>query len=124
MDRFFRGQPVEGTDVPDIGWFRPDGQEMTEADWEVSFAKALAVFLNGKAIRDLGPYGEHPSDDSFLVTLNAGFEPIEFALPGGRYGSLWSSSLSTGSNPQSISLPGGFSSRAEDHSLQVLTVVE
>jgi pullulanase/glycogen debranching enzyme len=39
--RFFTGRPVRqigSTGLPDISWFRPDGTEMTEADWDTGSA--------------------------------------------------------------------------------------
>ena len=42
----------EGTRLPDIAWFTPDAQEMTEEDWEAGFGKSVAVFLNGDGIPD------------------------------------------------------------------------
>ena len=50
--RFFEGRPIFGSDLSDIGWFRPDGAEMTPDDWNTGFAKSLGVFLNGDALPD------------------------------------------------------------------------
>src|SRR5205085_820020 len=33
----------------EMGWFRPDGQRMTDEDWESGFAKSVAVSLDGQA---------------------------------------------------------------------------
>ena len=46
--RLFQGRPIRGTGVSDIGWFKPDGEEMSDEDWESGFAKSLGVFLNGE----------------------------------------------------------------------------
>ena len=32
--RFFEERPIFGTELSDIGWFRPVGQEMTPDDWK------------------------------------------------------------------------------------------
>ena len=93
--RFFQGRPIRGQ-LSDIGWFRPDGEQMTDDDWTVGYAKSLGVFLNGDAIPDPGPRGEHVVDDSFFLLLNAYAEPLDFALPGGRWGQVWSEVLRTG----------------------------
>jgi glycogen operon protein len=81
--RFFRGRPLRGSGVADIGWFTPDGSPMSDEDWESGFAKALTVFLNGDAIPEPGPRGERIVDDSFFLLFNAHHEPIEFRLPDG-----------------------------------------
>ncbi|MEA3018608.1 MAG: isoamylase [Actinomycetota bacterium] len=90
--RFFEGRPMRGN--PDIGWFAPDGTEMSEDDWEKGFAKSLGVFLNGDAIPSVDPRGEPVRDDSFLVLLNAHYEPLDFVMPD-RYGQQWSIVLDT-----------------------------
>jgi hypothetical protein len=56
--RWFQGRPLHGKDVRDIAWFTPGGQEMSEEDWNVGFAKSLMVYLNGDAIPSRGPKGE------------------------------------------------------------------
>ncbi|MCP9943819.1 glycogen debranching protein GlgX [Streptomyces somaliensis] len=81
--RFFHGRPVEGThdDLSDIAWFTPGGREMTARDWQAAHAKALSVFLNGRAISEPGPRGERITDDSFLLMFNAGADDLDFAVP-------------------------------------------
>ena len=90
--RFFSGKPVgrhgDGGQ-PDIAWFAPDGSQMTEDDWESSFAKSIAVYLNGQGIPDLDVRGQRVTDDSFVLCFNAHYEPIEFALPPKEFGPAW-----------------------------------
>jgi glycogen operon protein len=96
--RFFQGRPILGHpgQLADIGWFRPDGGEMTDEDWSVGYAKSLGVFLNGDAISDPGPRGEQIADDSFYLILNAHYDELDFTLPGGRWGQLWTEVIRTG----------------------------
>ncbi len=77
--KWFQGQAIRG--VPDIGWFNPDGSEMTQEEWDIGYAKSVALFLNGNKIPSPGPQGQKISDDSFLIFFNAHWEIIEFALP-------------------------------------------
>ncbi|MCC5037298.1 glycogen debranching enzyme, partial [Streptomyces sp. WAC 00631] len=81
--RFFHGRPVEGThdELSDIAWFTPDGEEMTQRDWQAAHAKSLTVFLNGSAISEPGPRGERIRDDSFLLLFNAGDTALDFTVP-------------------------------------------
>ncbi|MFJ2739879.1 glycogen debranching protein GlgX [Streptomyces sp. NPDC087440] len=81
--RFFHGRPVRGTqdELSDIAWFTPEGEEMTQEDWEAAHAKALTVFLNGEAISEPGTRGERIADDSFLLMFNASAETLEFRVP-------------------------------------------
>jgi isoamylase len=85
--RFFKGTPVKG--AADITWLTPAGEEMTEADWRASYAKSVAVFLNGAAITEPDPRGDPVTDMKFLLMFNAGAEPITFTLPEPRLGSDW-----------------------------------
>jgi glycogen operon protein len=75
--------------VADIGWFAPDGTEMTEEDWESGFAKSVGVFLNGDAIPDPDLRGEKITDDSFLVFFNAHYEKLPFTIPNRDWGDRW-----------------------------------
>ena len=54
---------------------------MTEEDWRASYAKSVAVFLNGSAISEPDPRGDPVTDKKFLLLFNAGAEPITFTIP-------------------------------------------
>jgi isoamylase len=87
--RYFQGRPLHGAGVADIAWYRPDGVEMTDEDWQSGTAKSMAVFLNGDAISSPNPRGEPVVDDSFLVVFNAHHEDVDFALPGPENAQRW-----------------------------------
>ncbi|MBW0131096.1 glycogen debranching protein GlgX [Pseudonocardia oceani] len=94
--RFFAGRPIgprqragAGAALPDIAWFTPSGEEMTEQDWDSGFGKCVTVFLNGEGIFDVDARGERVVDDSFVIALNAHYEDIDVVLPGSAYGSRW-----------------------------------
>jgi glycogen operon protein len=93
--KFFKGRPLHGSGVSDIGWFNPDGAEMTEQQWNEGFAKSIGIFLNGDEIPDPGPHGERITDDSFLILFNAHSEPVPFILPVGKWGDEWSVVIDT-----------------------------
>ncbi len=93
--RWFQGQQIKGMGVEDIGWFLPDGSEMTEEHWNQDFAKSMAVFLNGQGIRSVGPKGEQIIDDSFYIIFNAHHEPLDFILPSRKYGTHWTKVIDT-----------------------------
>jgi isoamylase len=84
--RWFEGRPLHGQGVQDIVWFTPAGDEMSEENWKVGFAKSLMVYLNGAGIPNRGPRGEAIVDDSFLLCFNAHHEPMRFTLPSGSFG--------------------------------------
>ncbi len=96
--RFFHGRPVRrghGEPVPDLDWLTPEGDSMTDEDWDVGYAKSLAVYLNGHGIREMDERGEYVKDDHFYLAFNAHHEPIEFTLPGDDYCRQWTLVLDT-----------------------------
>jgi glycogen operon protein len=68
---------------------------MTSDDWEVAFARALGVFLNGEGIASPGPRGETVVDDSYYLLFNAGFKPVDFTMPMGLRHEGWRRVLDT-----------------------------
>jgi glycogen operon protein len=86
--RWFQGRAVRGDGVADIGWFRPDGDPMSQDDWEKGFAKSLAVALNGRAL-GVNARGEPVVDDTYVLLFNAHYEPIDFVLPPPEWGQRW-----------------------------------
>ncbi len=100
--RFFRGKPIRGvrSRLGDIPWFTPAGEEMTDEDWDVGFAKSLTVFLNGDAITEPDRRGQRISDDSFLLLLHASENDLDFVVPPAMYGQEWQRVFDT-------AIPGG-----------------
>jgi len=85
---FFQGKKLTGKGVKDIHWIKPDGKEMKVGEWKHSFARSLGMLLVGDAMEDVDEHGNRILDDSFLILLNAYWEPVEFILPrapGGRW---------------------------------------
>ncbi len=93
--RWFDGRPIHGDMVEDIGWYTPDGNAMSDEDWDVGYARSLMMFLNGQAIPTVGPRGEKYTDDSFLMMFNASPEPMTFVIPEGLGGEKWIVELDT-----------------------------
>ena len=79
--KWFQGRAIHGSNVSDIGWYNPDGGEMTEEQWNIDFAKAVSIFLNGEEIPASGERGERIIDDCFIIFFNAHYELIEFIIP-------------------------------------------
>jgi isoamylase len=89
--RWFHGRPIRGT--VDLAWFRPDGQEMSDEDWEAGFARAIGLYLNGDAIAEKDQRGQHIVDDSFVLLFNTG-DALEWTLPT-KWASSWKEVLRT-----------------------------
>ena len=86
--RFFRGHGP-GDEQGDLIWLTPAGEEMTDADWGASYAKSLAVFLNGDAISEPDPRGGKITDAKFLLLFNAHSNSLTFTLPEASYAAGW-----------------------------------
>jgi isoamylase len=93
--QFLHGTDEEGSGLPDVWWFRPDGRRMTKVDWDDGGARALGMFLNGEEITTPDVHGQRLVDDSFVLLFNAGHEDIEFTLPPVRFGAEWECELRT-----------------------------
>jgi isoamylase len=98
--RWFRGQPVESVGVEDIAWFLPEGNQMSEENWDTDFARSLGVYLNGLSLRANSPKGEKILDDSFYIIFNAHHDELPFILPPENYGNEWKVVLNTASNEE------------------------
>jgi isoamylase len=93
--QFFFGRRILGSEVKDVTLLRPDGREMSEADWSNSQARCLGLRLAGDAIPETDARGEPVRDDTFVVLLNAHHEPVEFVLPAHHRGVRWERVLDT-----------------------------
>jgi len=91
--RFFQGRPLRKLATEpaqaDIGWFRPDGRLMTDSDWGVGYAKSLGVLLNGSSLSVPDRHGRQVADSSFYLAFNAWDQPLQFRLPGPKWGGPW-----------------------------------
>jgi len=80
---FFEGRAVPGGDgCKDLAWFHPDGRELAERDWFDSSLRTIGMYLDGRGLRHRDARGKVIIDDSYLLVLHSGDEPIEFVLPG------------------------------------------
>jgi isoamylase len=80
--KFFQGRRIRGSESKDVMWFNPGGNEMSEEDWSLPFARCLGMMLSGDTIDVLNFQGEPIRDDTFLFLINAHYETISFLLPG------------------------------------------
>jgi len=93
---FFQGRPIHGGGVKDIVWFKPDGTEMTDDEWQHAHAHALGVYLSGAGITETDGRGRPVRDDDFLVLFSSHHESIDFLLPALGGETHWIGLLDTG----------------------------
>ena len=110
--KFFQGRRIRGSEIKDVMWFNPGGNEMSEKDWSLPFARCLGMLLSGDTIDVLGFQGEPIRDDTFLFLLNAHYETISFLLPG-QENIEWQLLLDTASESGFLAEPKGFPSGDE-----------
>ncbi|HEX7127969.1 MAG TPA: glycogen debranching protein GlgX [Thermodesulfobacteriota bacterium] len=108
--QFFFGRRIRGSEVKDLSWFRPDGREMTEADWNNPHTRCFGLRLAGDAIPEVDAMGERVVDDTLLILVNAHHEAVPFVLPAHRPGVEWEPILDTRvprGRPTAPTRPGG-----------------
>ncbi len=91
---FFDGRPVREGGAPDLAWLGPDGQPLTDEEWNAGWTKTLGMYLSG----DLHPVPGEPAptpDDSFLLLLHASDDDFDFTLPGQPFGSTYAVVIDT-----------------------------
>ena len=96
--RFFQGRSIRGTDIKDISWINPSGEEMTDEDW-AGYVRCFGVRLAGDLIGDVDERGEPIVGDTLLLLLNAHHEPVPFTLPKTRDEHNWEQLLDTAAEP-------------------------
>ena len=78
---FFQGRKIKGAEIKDIVWFKYDGREMTDQEWNQDFARSLGLLLSGDAVDEIDERGRNIKDENFAILLNAHHEEILFVLP-------------------------------------------
>ena len=97
---FFQGRSIRGSDIKDISFFEPAGDDMSDGAWNAGFVKCLGMRLAGDLIGDLDERGEPILGETLLLLFNAHHETIPFTLPETRAEHHWESLLDT-------TMPGG-----------------
>ncbi len=87
--KWFKDERLKGRHVKDIEWFLPEGNTMSEEDWNTATAKSVGVFLAGEGIHSRDNTGNLITDDSFYLMFNGSDDEVVFKLPGKEYGNPW-----------------------------------
>jgi glycogen operon protein len=120
--QFFKGRALRGSDIKDISFFNPSGNEMSDADWSTGYIKCMGVRLAGDLLDDENERGEPVVGETLLLLLNAHHEPLPFALPTTRTEHQWHRVLDTADESgQPMVFRGGESYTLQDRSLAVLS---
>jgi glycogen operon protein len=92
---FFRGRPIGAEGAKDLTWLRPDGREMTEADWRDGSRRVLGMLISGEAADETDDRGRPVKGDTMLLWLNGGFDAVACTAPALPDAGTWVSLLDT-----------------------------
>jgi glycogen operon protein len=122
--RFFQGRAIHGAEIKDLYWIKPDGNEMTDADWGGDHVRCICMALPGDQIEETGLQGERIVGDTFGILFNAHHDDITFRLGSRRRDVFWTCVFDTampGASPRSFAHMSDYPLRAR--SLVVLRAV-
>ena len=118
---FFQGRPIRGSEIKDITWFDPSGEEMTDEDWNAGFIRAFSVRLAGDAITELDIHGERLVGDSLALFFNAHHEPVQFKISTQPNTEQWEIVVDTANQiPAATSFTSGSQLAVQPRSLVIL----
>jgi glycogen operon protein len=119
-------EDIAGRHIQDLSWIRPDGQEMTEEEWNLGWIRCLGLQLSGKMLDHVDALGQRVHDKTFLICLNPHWESIDFYLPKTQEEKGWCLLLDTrtAEKPESLQFPAGEPYRLVPRSLAVFTEIE
>ncbi|CAB4931850.1 MAG: glycogen debranching protein GlgX [Actinobacteria bacterium] len=89
---FFRGKPVFEGGPKDLGWIDATGDEYNEREWHDPNLRTVGMYLSGYR-RERTPDGHPIDDESYLIYLNASFEPADVVLPAAPWGGSYEAVL-------------------------------
>jgi glycogen operon protein len=115
---FFRHLPDHPGGVKDLTWLRPDGNEMTEADWSDPTNHVLGMLILGEATDEIDERGRRLLGEAVLLLTNGGARSRPFTLPQLETPGAWVEVLNTSHPNPRLARQGKVSLVA--HSLMLL----
>jgi isoamylase len=91
--RWFHGRKIRG--IEDMAWFRPDGEEMSDEDWEAGYAQAVGVFVNGESIQTTDLFGDESSTTRSSCSSTRASSTSSGSCRQARWGGRWIIDLDT-----------------------------
>jgi isoamylase len=86
---FFDGDEPAAEHGKDVMWLRPDGKEMTEADWQNPESRALGMLIAGESTDETDERGRLLHGDTLLLVLNGGDTDLRFTVPTQEREGVW-----------------------------------
>jgi glycogen operon protein len=100
--KFFIGRAIRGSDIKDVTFLNPSGNEMSDQEWNAGFVKALGMRLAGDLMNEVDDRGEPIVGDTLLLLLNHHWEEIPFTLPQAKDAQVWETMIDTRDDEQPI----------------------
>jgi glycogen operon protein len=88
----------------DLTWLRPDGLEMTEADWKDDGGHVLGMLIRADAVGDIEKPGDQGGVGAILLLLNGGGRSKSFTLPSLDRPGAWTEMLDTSGSQAPVSV--------------------
>ena len=117
--KFFKGREIRGTEVRDVMWYRHDGREMTDDDWNNPVTASLGLFLGGWGVDDVNAEGDALVDDDFFLILNGSPNPLAFTLPPASTPGSWHLLVDTNDDHASAAIEPGAETQLASRALQL-----
>jgi glycogen operon protein len=100
--KFFIGRSIRGSEIKDVSFFGPSGNEMSDQEWTAPFVKCLGMRLAGDLMNEVDERGEPIVGDTLLLLLNHHWEEVPFTLPRTRDEHVWESLVDTRDDEQPV----------------------
>jgi glycogen operon protein len=86
---FFHGGPVGENGPKDLTWLRPDGQEMSDDDWNDPENRVVGMLIDGEATDAVDERGYPIKGNTLLLLLNASTRSRFFTMPHMNEPGVW-----------------------------------
>ncbi len=93
--RFFSRDPMKGHGAKEVYWLRPDGLEMSVAEWHDRRNRVLGMLIHGEASDEVDERGRPNRGRTLLLLLNGGGRSRLFTLPEMPRAGRWSQLVDT-----------------------------
>ena len=113
---------IPGTDAgfKDVVWLRPDGGEMSHADWAQSQNRVLGMLIHGGASDEVDERGRPNRGQTLLLVLNAGNRARPLTLPELPEEGHWREMINTAAQEPAQRVPKAKTINLHPHSLLLL----
>jgi glycogen operon protein len=92
---FFRYEDRGPGAGKDLAWLRPDGQEMTAAEWNDAGNHVLGMLIRGEATDEVDERGRRLLGEAILLLVNGGARSKAFRLPSLDGQGAWAEIINT-----------------------------